>query len=265
MGQDSRSIPLRFLTKTLKSAQVSSPCQSLCNLDLRDKTSSSNLTSAKPTKTAKYQMIDRTVLRPSGQTRANVFTPRFDVTQSAGSGCQAHTSSGYAELALALPFSLEAGGGASGAKTMPKSERCSVQQKPLGLGWKEQGRCKIWSARGLGGQSAHRLAAWPVSASDPTTATAAFRSALCLCSRSTPGSLLSSLLAVLPPGCLHAFQGASLPRSPGPPWPGCTCFWSRSYCPPFPPLLFLPGPRMGIVVIDELKTTQTVLLTRFLN
>lgn len=34
----------------------------------------------------------------------------------------------------------------------------------------------------------------------------------------------SSLLTVLPPGCLHAFQGASLPRSPGLPWPGYTYF-----------------------------------------
>lgn len=79
-------------------------------------------------------MIDCTALRLKEQDRATMSTPGFNVTQSAGSGCRAPTSSGYAALALALPFSQEAGGGASGAKTMPKSERCSVQQRPLGLG-----------------------------------------------------------------------------------------------------------------------------------
>lgn len=47
--------------------------------------------------------------------------------------------------------------------TMPEWASCP-RPRPLGWGWKKLIRCRVWRARGPGGQSGRRLAAWRVSA-----------------------------------------------------------------------------------------------------
>lgn len=101
-------------------------------------------------------------------------------------------------------------GGVAGAKIMPNSERFPGQQRQLGWGWKKQGRCKIWRARRLGGQSAPRLAAWPVSASNLVPAPQSF-ALLC----ASPAVSLPVPACPSIPVCPISALGASLSQSPG--------------------------------------------------
>lgn len=95
--------------------------------------------------------------------------PRLAVTSHRAPGNGRRTLRHSVAQSWPLLYSCweEATSWVAGAKIMQDSERFPGQQRPLGWRWKKQDRCKIWRARGPDGQSAPRLAAWPVSAPNP--------------------------------------------------------------------------------------------------